>query len=506
MMEKSMLKKIATIGAYIGILVITFGLLNYSINEVWDIYSTIMVSIGGVLVVFGLVMNLEEAKKAVMKRSTAYSANAFVMTVIFVAIVVLVNFLSNRHGKRLDFTENKEFSLSDQTVKVLENLNKDVKVVSFYKAGEEQRMKDLLDNYSYHSSKLKYEFIDPDKKPEMAKRYDIKAYGTTVIETSGKSEKISEISEEKLTNAIVKATREKNKIVYFTSGHGERDIDNSERDGYQMVKEELEKLNYSVKKLNIITTGIPEDCSVLIIAGPKNNFFPNEIDSLKNYLDKGGKAFFMIDPPPSANFSELLDKWGIKIDEDIIVDYSGIGRLFGMGPEVPLVSEYESHAITEKFDVMTFYPMARSVSKKENVESGISVQTLFKTNPRSWGETDITGMMRTGQVSNDNKDLAGPLSIGAISTKDNTKIVVFGDSDFAANIYAGQSGNGNLFLNVVNYLAEESDLIAIKPKDPEDRRVTLTAKQGKMIFWLTLVIMPVSVIATGVVVYFRRRK
>jgi ABC-type uncharacterized transport system involved in gliding motility auxiliary subunit len=307
---------------------------------------------------------------------------------------------------------------------------------------------------------------------------------------------------------LIKVTRDKKKVIYFLDGHGENDIENSDKTGYGTAKKAITEENYDVKKLNLAADKkIPADCAILIVTGAQKAPFLTELDTIQAYLDRGGKALFLLDPEPSYGFNDFLDKWGFKVGNDVVLDVSGMGQLFGMGPWVPLVSTYESHRITEKFRVMTFFSYCRSVTPKENPGGGLSVQKLLKTTSNSWAETDIKNPRAQ---FNQGKDLAGPVTIAAVVNKETggkkTRLVVFGDSDFANNSYFKVQGNGDLFMNTVNWLAEEEDLISIRAKQPEDRRIFLTAKQASMVMYTTVIFMPLAAMIAGVVMYIRRER
>ncbi len=459
------------------------------------------------------------------KRKTMYGINTFVAIVLFIGILSIVNYLSERHNIRADLTESDFFSLADQTVKVLKGLERDVWVYAFFKdpdtSGEETRLRDLLEEYDVRSEKFHYEFIDPDKKPERAKAYDIKQYRTVVIVSGENEEQILDVNEEKLTNAILKVSREERKKIYFLEGHGERDIENIDREGYNTAKIALEEESYDIAKILLAREErIPADCAALIIASPKVDLLTNEVEMIEGYLQSGGSVLFMLDPSPGIGMESFLSKWGIEVGNDVVVDVSGMGRLFGAGPTIPLVSDYLSHSITEDFNVMTFFPLARSVTPGKQ-EDGASAQILLRTTARSWAERNY---QEEPFKPNEDVDLMGPVSLAVAVTKEieteadsladeevpegekvAARIVVFGDADFACNSYFTGQGNSDLFLNVVNWLAEEEDLISIRPKVRSDRRVTMTSSQSKYVFYLTVFAMPLLVLAAGIVVKIRRR-
>jgi len=215
----------------------------------------------------------------------------------------------------------------------------------------------------------------------------------------------------------------------------------------------------------------------------------------------------MLDPRINTNLMDFLADYKFQFQDNLVVDASPVGQLFGMGPEIPLVSNYEDHEIFKDFSVMTFYPEARSVEESSEGEQGFTTTILFKSSPSSWGEVDYN----TRQVAlNADRDLKGPVPLAVVSSKTlsgNKKahILVIGDSDFAANGYIRNSGNRDLFLNMINWLAEEEDMITIRPKEIDDRRVNLTAKDSKLILYVSVIALPLLVVIAGVFVYFRRR-
>ncbi|MCK5452706.1 MAG: Gldg family protein, partial [Calditrichia bacterium] len=333
-------------------------------------------------------------------------------------------------------------------------------------------------------------------------------YNTVVVESGIKRETINEFGESNLTNAIIKVTRELDKVIYFTTGHGERNIEGETPQDYKQAVDGITSENYMVKSINLAEERkIPRDCSVLVSAGPKADFFPFELDSIKSYIEGGGKYFVMLDPQININLMDFLTTYKFQFQDDLVVDASGVGQLFGMGPEIPLVSNYEDHEIFKDFSVMTFYPQARSIGESTEGEEGFTTTILFKSSPSSWGEIDY----KNRQVAFDaDRDLKGPVPLAVVSTKSmsgnkKAQILVMGDSDFAASGYIQNSGNKDLFLNIVNWLAEEEDMITIRPKEIDDRRVNLTAKDSKIILYVSVIALPLLVVIAGVFVYFKRR-
>jgi len=534
---------------YIALALIFLSLVSL---RIWPYKKTIALLLGllGVAALAAyIILNLSVLKQSFKRKSFIYSGNLIFIVILVLAILVLINYFFSRHHHRFDFTEAKIHSLSDQSIKVLENLKGEVSALCFFREGNisQAKMENLLKIYNYHSKKIKYEFIDPDKNPGMVKRYDVTQDGTTILESGDKESRITSTDEEDITNAIIKISREKKKVLYFLEGHGEASIEVSEEKGYTLAKEELEKLAYEVKKLTLaLSDTFPQDCALLVIPGAKKDLLPNELETIRNYIGEGGRVFFMVDPETAPGLKSFLTEYGIQLEDDLIVDT--VSRLMGGDYFMPIVSEYEYHEITSEFRYATFFPFARSVSVAEEKPEGISVDILAKTSTNSWSERQLTDREVT---FNKDKDKEGPISIAAVVTvepkeeekqekvtdeeekgetkeakseeeaekeseeeeekkeedkiKQEGRLAVFGDSDFATNRYFNFSGNGNFFLNTVNWLAEEADLISIQPKTSSPRTIHMTATQGRILFFVSLIILPLIVLITGISVWVRRR-
>lgn len=474
------------------------------------------------LVIYGA-LNLTALRQQARRRSTKLGANAVLATLFLLVILVLINFVGNRHHLRVDTTEAKEYSLSPQSKKILSSLDKELEFKAFYKSGTELQAQDLLTEYSDVSPRVRYTFIDPDQEPGVAKKYDIRSYGTIVVEYGQNSEKVESVSEEDLTNAIIKVTRPTQKKVCFVTGHAEKDIQSSAKGGYSNAREAIEGENYLVESVLLADKSeIPSDCSVLVIAGPEKPYLKNELDMIEQYLDRGGKALFMIDPEESPELVGALGGWGFDIGNNIVVDASNVGRLFGAGPELPIVVTYPPHEITRGLNgQMTLFPLVRSVNPEKDLGEGLAVRSLAQTQQRSWAETKFDNKVQF----NEREDTRGPISIAAVGTKEievtnganhkaadgdtlvakKARLVVFGDSDFASNEYFHFVANGDLFLNTISWLAEEEDLISIRPKSTEDRRLYLTETQSKMILIFGVILLPMSILGMAISAYNKRR-
>jgi ABC-type uncharacterized transport system involved in gliding motility auxiliary subunit len=344
-------------------------------------------------------------------------------------------------------------------------------------------------------------------------------FGTVVVQHGDRREKVEkrseEVREEDLTNALIKVQRAEAKTVYFVQGHGEKDPADTERAGLSAAKKALEDQGYKVETVNLASEGkYPPAAKVIILAGPTTEPFSQELQYLTDFVNAGGGLMVMLDPSPAPSLESFLKQWGVTPANNIVLDVSGAGRLMGAGPSIPLVLRYENHKITDRFRAMTFFPLARSVEPSKESVSGITVEALFKSNANSWGETNLKNPEATYEEKSDTQ---GPLTMAVAVSKEikpasdqnpatTGRMVVVGDSDFAVNSYFPAQGNGNLFLNMVSWLSQDEDLISIRPKAPEDRRIMLSQSQQSMLRLVTVFLLPGAVLVAGIIVWTRRRR
>jgi len=477
-----------------------------------------------------MAVNLSALKQSFKRKAFIYSGNLVLAVVLVLGIVTLINYFSANHHHRFDFTSAKVHSLSDQTISVLKNLKTDIHFKCFFRETNYGRssLENLLKIYAYHSGRLKYEFIDPDKNPGLVKRYNVTQDGTTIIEAGDRENMITTITEEDVTNALIKVTRDRKKVIYFLEGHGEQSIEDSGDSGYSTLKSELEKMGYEIKKQSLaLSDELPAGADLLVVPGPEKDLLGKELEIIKSYIDGGGRALFMVDPETAPGMPAFLAGYGFKLENDIVVD--PVSRMLGGDYFMPVITEYETHAITSKFRYATFFPLARSVAAAESKPEGIEITELAKTSPNSWSERQLNAQ----EVNFDeDKDRQGPVNLAAVALikikgavpeekkegdqddeaagKDSGqekegRLAVIGDSDFLKNQYFGLSGNGNFGLNVINWLTEEADLVAIQPKTRNPRTVNMTPPQMALVRLVVLYFLPLAVFVFGIFVWIRRR-
>jgi ABC-type uncharacterized transport system involved in gliding motility auxiliary subunit len=517
---------------WLGVVLVLGAVLIHFTKPEWQQWAQWLAIAGMIVTAAYTLSQWRDIARSFEGRNVRYGAIAGGSVVVFLALLVAINWISNRHPLRWDLTAAKQFSLSDQTKKVLGDLKKPLVMRAFYEGGTNQLqgLKDRLGEYQYASKQVSVEYIDAVKDPITAKKYDVQSYGTVVLEYDGRTERASQTDEQSIANSLKKVIEGAVKKAYFVTGHGEHDTAGSDRSSYSGFADALKGDNFEVAKLPLAQEGkVPDDATILAIAGPKTDYLAPEVDQIRAFLKKGGKVLMMLDPvekadaPPLTNLIALAKEWGMNVGNDVVVDASGMGRLIGAGPEVPIAMPASSgHPIVDQFRLMTAFPLTRSVTPIEGGTNGKTAQKVMESSRQSWAETDLKGLFSTGapELNTDKGDIAGPVSIAAAvsspvtdapagaapdAPKPESRMVVVGDSDFASNAALNIQGNRDLALNMVNWLAQQENLIAIRPHDPEDRRVTLTEDQTQRIIWITLVIIPGLLLATGVRVWWKRR-
>jgi gliding motility-associatede transport system auxiliary component len=449
-------------------------------------------------------------------RQTKYAAYVTMYLLVVIAIVTVANVLANRYNKSYDATSNKRYSLSDQTAKIVKGVSQPIDITYYDKTSGFQGAKDLLDRYSTLSPKVHLDYVDVDKNPTAARAAGVTKYGTTVVQIGAKKEDAKGMTEEDVTGAIIRDLKSNTRNVCFVSGSGERQIDDTDRAGLSHFKDLLGKDDYTSKSISLLEKAdIPSDCTALVVAGPKNDYQQTEVDAIKKYVEDGGRAMFLLDPPlkigrPTAENEPLdgvLQSWGVTVDKNLIIDLSPVGQLLGMGPTIALVSAYDPHPIVNDLKgTATGFPLSRSLEIKNTDKS--TVQKLFESSDSSLATTKLDSASIN---PNDPTNKKGPMTIAAAGTyktgKENSegRFVVVGSSSWMANSFISFNGNSDLALDAMNWLSSDEDLISIRPKPPEDRKVNMTGAQFNWVRLSSQFLLPGALLLAGLSVWWRRR-
>jgi ABC-type uncharacterized transport system involved in gliding motility auxiliary subunit len=472
----------------------------------------------------------------ITKREVSFWSNFGLSFILLIGILIVVNIISNKYYVLKDLTEEKLLSISDQTKKILKELdskakseNKKLEIIAFMREGDEEtrEFERLMKQYEYNSKSIKWEIIDPEKKPQLATKYEVKTLGTVVISYGEKTIKVdistqdqNKTPESQISNAILKIVRVIEPRVCFTEGHGEKDPNDTEILGISKLGEFLKNEGFQVGKIRTWDpTPIESVCDLIIVAGPQLGFTPSEITKISDYLMTGGRAIFLSDPDSKDNIAEIVKAWGIGLDNSLVIDLAS--RAIGASPAHPVIVNYdEEHPITKDFRFGVLMRTARRVFISKNV-SGVDATEIAKTSENSWADFD----WQSGQVKFDPQDIKGPVPVAVASsgipgtkggeavygTMQNpattqARLVVFGDSDFISNGMIEILGNKDLILNAVNWVAERGELISIRPRERKARTLVLTPQNISTLRNIFLVALPMIFFALAVVMYIRKRK
>lgn len=488
----------------------------YLVMRQFNLYVKILLGLIVVGIALFALIDPDRARIALTGRQAKHGSNLAVLSIAFIGILVVINLLGNQYSRHWDLTADQEHTLASETIKLLGTLQKPVQATAFYTSRTtSDTARNLLDEFKYNSGgKLTYTFVDPEANPAAAQNANVTRDGTIVFEMDGRKEPVTLVSEQNMASALIKLNNPGERKVYFLTGHGEKNPEGTGDLAYSTVKTTLESKNYTVATLNLLSTPkVPDDARVIIVAGPEKPVSDQETQLLLDYVQKGGALIVMEEPLPATQFGDAIDPlannlsttWGITLGKDLVIDLTA-------NPEtIAVTNQYGSHAITESMQSMgTIFPTSRSVQVAEKAPSeSITLTTLALTSTNSWAETDLANIANNQVTADPNSDLMGPVPLAVAAEDSSTKgrVVVIGDSDFASDSYFSKYGNGDFFVNTVDWAAAQENLINLTPKNPTSRSLVLPQQYTLGLILVGMVfLIPGLVIFAGVMVWIQRRK
>lgn len=467
------------------------------------------------------------------KRALVYGGSSAAAVILVAGILVVVALLGNRFSYRWDVTTDRSQSLTAVTRALLTEVNQPLTMTAFFPEGqaERQRAKEFLQMYAYANRQISFRLVDPERDPLKAREAGYRYPGNVLLEYQGRRQMADKADEEGITNAIRKLLKPEVKKVFFLTGHGERSVQEGDRKGLSGAKRALENEGYQVEDLNLLTKAeVPQDAAAVAVAGPTKSLFPNEVAALKAYLNRGGRVLLLLEPFQDAGLKDFLTGYGVDLDNGIILDMNQVTQAIGASAIMPLAMQYGPHRITRDFtNVVTIYPLARPLTLKPGVKD-VTLLPLVTTTNTSW-EKIGQEWMKSGKATYDPQtDKKGPFTLAALAEiklepgkgkeeksktppkpakkegeEKKTYLVVFGDVDFATNAYFNLSGNGDLFLNTMNFLGSEEKQIVVRRDERKAQPLILKGWQGWFLFLTCLAALPLIMLAAGVRAYLRRR-
>jgi ABC-type uncharacterized transport system involved in gliding motility auxiliary subunit len=437
-----------------------------------------------------------------------------VFLLLFIALLVLLAWLSQRYPVTIDMSSNQRNSLSQETVRLLENVDAEIEVTLFITPINERKpaLEKLFKRYRQLQPNIRVQSLNPELHPDLLRTHDIRYDGEVLLQYRGRSEKITQISEANVSNAIQRLLRQGERWLVFLQGHGERNPYGEANHDYSLFATQLASKGYTVEDLTLSQIGsIPDNTDVLVLASPQVALLPGEIRLLQEYIDGGGNFLWFADPEQAVDGLEMLgESLASGFVPGIIADPNsqimGLERI-----DFVLIGDYPRHPITNNLSSLSLFPKAQGVEfyGDENWQR----QNFLQSDIRSWNETgDIDGDVHQG----DNDDeISGPLTIGmslARSQQDangqlfEQRVVIVGDADFLANSYLGNGSNLDIGINLINWLSHDDRLISINPRPAPDTRLELSTTEQLAIAVFFLLLLPLGLLISGLRIWLKRRK
>jgi ABC-type uncharacterized transport system involved in gliding motility auxiliary subunit len=449
-----------------------------------------------------------------------FGAISITYTLVVIGILVGVNYVAKQFNKSYDATAEKRFTLSDQTEKIVKGLKQPVELLYFGGGGTAsfKPAKDLLDPYAELSKNVKVRMIDMEQDPVTPRKYGVRAPGSLIAAIGERQEESQALSEDEVTGALVRLTKGKARVVCFQQGFGEGGLEEASTSGLSNIVQLLRSNNYEAKAVNLLDTAkVSDDCRILALMGPRNEIPAGVVDAIKSYVEAGGRLYVSLGPPlqlkadkvaPNDALTNLLGKWGVGLERNLVIDQSQGGRLMGLGPLTPLVAKIEQHPILRPYQgrrVLMIAPVSQSLTIKSGGK--VQVQPLFATSASSVS----TKQLAAAEIEVKEGDPKGPFTLAAAGTfntgnaEKEGRFVVNGSADFASNQIPRGISNYDVFLNMMNWLSQDEDLISIRPKDPQERRLDMSAGQTNLVFFSSVIFLPLMAALAGLSAWWRRR-
>lgn len=510
-MKAKLLKfsKIGLIIAAVG------GFASFSLGLILKEFNLpVQISLG--VAVIGLasfiILNPGIIRRSISGRQAKHGSNAFLLTLAVLGILSIINLLSYKNTIRWDLTEDKENTLAKETLSILNSLDTPIQAQAFFSSNlSRESALSLLEKLKIASNgQFDYEFIDPNLQPIQASNAGIVRDGSIVLKMEERQEIVTTITESQVTSALLRLSNPGDRMIYFLSGHGERSITEISEFSYTQAVTELKTKNYNINELNLLATNsIPEDALAIVIAGPVKPLSSKEVQLIKDYQITGGSLIVLYEPSVLTQFDEqedplqiyLSEFWSVQINDDFVIDVTAENEMNA------IITSFVDHPISDTLTMVAIMPSTRSVTN--NTSTTKVASSLAFTSENSWAESDLNSLLQGNYEFTSGIDIVGPISLAAISEDATTgsRVVVFGDVDFANDSNYTYYGNADLFLNSVDWAANQDNLINLTPRT-QTQRVIATPHvyiQGLIMFG-SIVMLPALIILAAIFVFVRRKR
>ncbi len=441
---------------------------------------------------------------------------SWLFTLLFTGLIGLLAWLSTQYVYQADWTAGSRNTISADTRSLLEDMEYAIGITAFAREDEllRRQIQDLVGSYQRFKPDITLEFVNPDTAPERVRAQGISSDGELVVSYQGRSENVQTLGEQALTNSLLRISRQDERWIVFLSGHGERDPHGEANFDLGAFGRELERQGIRVRTVNLAESGIPENTHLLVIAGPRVSLLPGELGLLDEYLDRGGNLLWLAEPGRPAGLGPLAERLGVEFLPGVIVDATT--RMFGIeNPAFVVVTTYPRHEVTREMNAVSVFPEASALELRDREHW--QATPLLSTLNRSW--TEIGELAGEIQFDEDTDERAGPLDIGVAITRSAAaetddvsaapppaqRIIVTGDGDFLSNTYLGNAGNLDLGLNMVHWLSHDDAFIDIRVKAAPDTTLELGRAAQATIALGFLVGLPLLLLCSGLLIWWRRR-
>ena len=512
-----------TVGLVFGVIGLTaliFGLVLYTLDPDVLPLASLNAAFGGLALVIYFATNWRTVAKTVGGRSGTLIVGEAVIVVGALILTGVANFIGARSKVEWDLTRDRLFSLTHHSESVLRRMKKKVTVIGFYRpvAPERVQIREVVELYAKTNDLISLKFINPDTaSSKVIDEFKMTSSSPRIVVTSedGQHTKLRNLSEESLTNALIKVAEKPPRKAYFLTGHKEPGIaEEKSEEGYFKLAARLRDEGYTVEPLSLLDrANVPKDASLIVSAGAKSRFLSNEISALTVYFDRGGRGLFLLDPGIDLGLEPVWRRNGIQVGDNLIFEPNPAAHASGFGDDTFVIQKFEAHKITDPLEsAAVLFHRARSIQPRLGL-ARMKTVTLLQTGPTSFGEVSFANGT---PPERDENDSPGPVSVGVASEKkvianpekfaDEARIVVFGDSDFVNNRFTIMSANLDLFLNAANWAVGDEDKISIRPKKRGASRLPLTDTQQYGIMFFSVNFMPLLIIGFGFSIWAIRRR
>ena len=428
-----------------------------------------------------------------------------IFVILFLVFIAMLAWLGERYNFTSDWTNNNRNTLSDASIELLNKIDGPISITSFVSRNEQ--IEKFVQRYKNYKNDINLNFIDPDIEPQLARENGVRVKGELVLRYGDRRENLQTLNEQAMTNALQRLARNAKRYIVFLEGHGERSPRGQANHDISDWTAQLEARGINTQTINLgVSQQIPSNASALVIASPRVKLLPGEASIISDYLIKGGNLLWLAEPGESYGLGGLAEQLGIEFHPGMVVDPT-TERLGLNDPRITIIAEYGTQAVTNNFSNLTLFPQASAIEIIEGSEW--QADAFLVTAPDSWSET---GELQGELALDAGEDIPGPLNIGIILTRSSNsetpleqRVIVVGDGDFLSNQYLGNAGNQDLGLNLANWLSRDDAFINIPAKTSTDLSLEFSTSTAGII-GLIFILLPLILLATGFVIWQRRRR